>query len=186
MVGRTLRDNKNYDTALGHFETAFKMDPQLWLAKAGIAKIYREQGKLEESIEINQDVLKLAALENEKAGKDKDWNTVNIQTALAECYEEAANSIDLDSPTADVAKCIEYNQLALGQYKQAFKLNNIDYDNIDSQIGILHFFANPPAGGFHGQKRPRASGSRRSSTPTWHPTAYGLPGTDHGSLTRFG
>lgn len=141
LLGRTLRENENYDAALEHFQQAAKLNPQLWLALAGIAKIYRAQDKLDESIEANEEVLRLAAIENEKAGKDKNFQTVYIHQALAECYEEVADENDTGEPDADLAKVVKYNQLALTHYLEAFKLNNNDYDSVDSCIGILYFFS---------------------------------------------
>lgn len=87
-----LREHKEYDAAIPHFQKALELDPSMWLARAGKAMCYLRTGTkeaYETAIELDRkNIQELEKIHSDGMTTDKEH-----MVALHLCFDRIANSL---------------------------------------------------------------------------------------------
>lgn len=123
-----LRDCKYYDEATEHFQVALDMDPEMWRARSGIAKIYAAQKNYEKAIELEKvnDSIMEGLLAGQPKPKEEDSNCCTI-------VDRGISNTDI----ADYYKAMGDPENAFKHYKTAFEFQNQEYQLAFNCIDIL-------------------------------------------------
>jgi len=140
-LARALRDAGHYEAAIKEFEEAISLDPDMWIAKAGIAKLYMKQEKYEEAIQLDNEILERAGKDDKMTIADKNLSLWELCKRLAASYNAVVDAIDRSD--GDLEKLVKYMHFALGYFKKAFSYRNTDYECIESYCLLLSNFADP-------------------------------------------
>lgn len=117
-LARALRDAGHHDAAVKEFEEAIRLDPDMWIAKAGIAKLYVNQQRYEEAIQIDNEILERAKRDDKMTFADKKASLWEIYKRVATSYNAIVEAIDPSDETFE--KVANYMHLALEHFKEAF------------------------------------------------------------------
>ena len=128
-VAIVLRDFSWFDAAFERFNKALELDPGMWLAKAGISKIFFARKQYRESLQNDEAVLKMA--------KEND-QMQEIYKRMGDCYTSLSGDEDEVSDSLDTIRLLK---MALESYKKAFAYSDVFYECIDNSLEILDIFA---------------------------------------------
>ena len=106
-LAMVLRDLCYYDDAVEHFEITLKLDPTLWLARGGIAKVHAAKGDFKKAIEIEKETVPI--LESSKNPLDKG-SVYTVVTNVAGWYQNLG----------DRASAFEWNLKAFNLWNKAY------------------------------------------------------------------
>lgn len=125
-MAMSFREQKYDDEAIKYFEKALEMNPSFWNARGGISIMKTRQGKLEESIALDEANLPSIDQDTTSSEEWKLSGKVACNKRMALNYWSLARQI-----TEDVTHdSLELDKKSFEHYDASFRLKDTDYESL--------------------------------------------------------